>query len=88
MKKLLKSKTIHCEKRFGTQEECIEYCSKDKTRILGPWTLGVKTPGQGHRLDVVETELLFRNSNKCVKTLIKKGIEVKGIEVAKGNTRL
>lgn len=63
MKKLLQSKTIHCEKRFGTQEECIEYCSKEKTRVLGPWTLGVKTPGQGHRLDVVETELLFRNSN-------------------------
>lgn len=60
MKTLLESQTIHCEKRKGTQSEAIAYCSKEKTRVLGPWVLGLQTPGQGHRLDVYAAQQYFK----------------------------
>lgn len=37
----------HAEGRRGTAEEAIRYCSKDATRVSGPWTYGTPNPGQG-----------------------------------------
>jgi len=46
--------TAHVEKRRGTQEEACAYCSKDKTKLAGPWEFGVKSKGQGDRCDLME----------------------------------
>ncbi len=65
MKTLMGSRTIHCEKRKGTQDEVIEYCTKELTRVAGPWKLGLPTPGQGYRLDVYAAQEKFKaSSNK------------------------
>lgn len=45
----------HFEPRRGTSTDCINYCSKEETRIAGPWRHG--TPGQetqGKRTDLEE----------------------------------
>ncbi len=33
IKKFFNDQTVHIEERFGTQKQCIEYCSKEETRI-------------------------------------------------------
>jgi len=41
----------HWEARRGTHEQAKEYCSKEDTRVDGPWTRGVE-PRQGRRTDL------------------------------------
>jgi len=45
-KRLSQLKTIwnsaHWEAQRGTDEQCIEYCSKAESKIAGPWELGTK----------------------------------------------
>lgn len=43
----------HCDKRKGTRDDAITYCSKEETRIEGPWEIGDrKSGGQGTRNDI------------------------------------
>lgn len=75
----------HVEKRKGSQQQAINYCSKPETRVDGPWTHGEKTLlEQGKRTDLepVVTALRAGQSLKRVaednpETYIKffKGIE-------------
>lgn len=43
---------IHAEIRKGSQEEAIDYCTKEDTRIEPPVTFGVPSGGQGTRTDI------------------------------------
>lgn len=36
----------------GSPEQCWEYCTKNDTRVTGPWTKGTKPKGQGKRSDL------------------------------------
>lgn len=38
---------IHCESRRGTQEGAIAYCSKEDTRVAGPWQWGTPKEQRG-----------------------------------------
>lgn len=49
--KLNLSETAHWEIRRGSQQKAIEYCSKEETRWLGPFTVGEKK-AQGSRTDL------------------------------------
>lgn len=43
----------HCETRRGTREQARDYCSKEETRVHGPWEHGKwETGGQGSRVDM------------------------------------
>lgn len=42
---------VHLEQSKGTEEQNIEYCSKQESKIDGPWTLGNMTK-QGSRTDL------------------------------------
>lgn len=44
--------TAHWEIRRGTHEQARDYCSKEETRVEGPWTLG-EEPSQGARSDLL-----------------------------------
>lgn len=50
MKKILPG--AHFEARRGTQKEAIDYCSKEDTRLEGPWTYGTLKE-QGKRSDLL-----------------------------------
>jgi hypothetical protein len=41
----------HWEKRLGNHEQAKEYCTKEETRIEGPWTVG-EEPCHGRRTDL------------------------------------
>lgn len=43
----------HLEPAHGTEQQCIDYCSKEDTRIAGPWQYGTPT-SQGQRSDLAE----------------------------------
>lgn len=44
--------TCHWEPRRGSQEEAIAYCTKEDSRVAGPWEWGTKAKGQGKRSDL------------------------------------
>jgi hypothetical protein len=43
--------SLHFEKRYGSQSEAIAYCSKEDTRVDGPWEYGTCNK-QGDRTDL------------------------------------
>lgn len=49
--KLAKLAKWHIEKRKGSQQQAIDYSSKEDTRVEGPWTLG-EAKKQGQRTDI------------------------------------
>jgi len=42
------------KKARGTPEQCWDYCTKNSTRVHGPWSKGDKPDGQGKRNDIKE----------------------------------
>lgn len=44
-------RAVHWEKRKGSPFQCIEYCTKDDTRVEGPWKYG-KPSYQGKRTEL------------------------------------
>lgn len=46
LKKLVKDKTVHCEPRRGSHQQALDYCTKEDTRISGPFFIG-KEPRVG-----------------------------------------
>ena len=42
----------HCEPRFGTHAQAYEYCTKEETRLEGPFETGEPPVGAGHRSDL------------------------------------
>lgn len=42
----------HWEISKGSFEQCYKYCTKEETRVSGPWELGDKPVGQGSRTDL------------------------------------
>ncbi len=57
------SKHAHWEARQGTPAEASLYCTKDDTRVRGPWILGKISKGAGARTDLVD----FRDQIKAGK---------------------
>lgn len=46
--------TAHFERRRGTREQAVEYCSKTESQLAGPFTYGSMEVGQGYRSDLAE----------------------------------
>lgn len=42
----------HFEPRRGTQQQAIDYCKKEDSRLDGPWEFGTPSAGQGSRSDI------------------------------------
>lgn len=47
------SRTAHWEPRKGTHKQAVEYCSKEDTRLSGPFIFG-EAPQQGKRTDLAD----------------------------------
>lgn len=67
----------HFEPRAGTQEQAITYCTKEETRVDGPWTAGEKGKGSGARTDLTNAVSVFREGglkrlrDECPETYIR-----------------
>lgn len=68
VKKLL-GERAHCEISRGSDEQCVAYCSKEDTRVRGPFSFGERMSGQGKRTDIDEAaeEVLKTGSIQNVK---------------------
>lgn len=55
IKTLFKDPTMHVEQRMGSQQEAIAYCSKEETRVAGPFQAGIPC-AQGTRSDLEEAK--------------------------------
>lgn len=55
VKRLLGDETVHCEKRKGSQKQAYDYCTKEDSRVEGPYKFGEAklSDGQGKRSDLV-----------------------------------
>lgn len=53
VKTLFGESTLHLESRRGSREQAIEYCSKDLSRVAGPWYYGSCARAQGQRNDLL-----------------------------------
>lgn len=51
----------HIEAAKGSPQQCIAYCSKEETRVDGPWERGDR-PCQGERNDIEEAVQILRES--------------------------
>ena len=40
--------SVHFEKRFGNQAQAIAYCTKEDTRVDGPWEYGERPREEGN----------------------------------------
>lgn len=53
VQQILGDADAHCEEQRGSDQDCIDYCSKEDTRFEGPYEFGVRERlGQGTRNDV------------------------------------
>ena len=43
----------HWEQRNGSHQQAVDYCSKEDTRVEGPWTIGEAPVGRGKRTDLL-----------------------------------
>lgn len=43
----------HWEPRQGSHQQAVDYCSKEDTRVEGPWTIGEAPVGRGKRTDLL-----------------------------------
>lgn len=59
-KKIFGGEKIWCTKRKGTQKQAIDYCSKQQTRIDGPWSHG-EPKKQGQRNDIEQMYDMIKN---------------------------
>lgn len=54
IKDKLNEDTIHLEKAMGTPQQCRDYCTKEDTRIGGPYEFGEIGKGSGSRNDIIK----------------------------------
>lgn len=51
----------HVEVAKGSEQQCVDYCSKDETRVAGPWVFGERSAA-GKRNDLTRVrEMLAEN---------------------------
>ncbi|AUM61740.1 Rep [uncultured virus] len=62
VKRALGSDSAHLEPAHGDEDSCIAYCSKEDTRVLGPWSFGERSPGQGKRSDLDDLVQRVKNN--------------------------
>lgn len=60
--------TAHWEIRMGTHEQAVAYCTKNETRINGPWIYGTP-PEQGKRNDLALIGSLVKNKKTDIEIL-------------------
>lgn len=60
--KRLLGETAHVEIARGSEEECIAYCSKQESKVEGPWEFGVRALGQGKRSDLLEAAEIVKRT--------------------------
>lgn len=71
-KRLLDQPTAHLERRRGSRAQAIDYCTKEDTRVAGPWSHGdITTPSQqGKRNDIKDFKEWFdletRSYRQCI----------------------
>lgn len=60
------------KKARGTPQQCWDYCTKEETKVWGPWTKGERPSGAGKRNDIedfVKDAKLLKTGEKKVKDL-------------------
>lgn len=63
---------VHLEKRQGTQEQAIQYCSKAETQLVPPFTIGKKAV-QGERTDLNRAAELITEGHTVEEVIKKNG---------------
>jgi len=67
--KRILGESAHLEGRRGTKTEAIEYCRKEESRVLGPWTVGDLDecrPGARTDLDELSSAILSGNGRRRI----------------------
>lgn len=63
---------LHCDAAGGTALDNIVYCSKEESRIDGPWEMGERPSGQGSRSDLEKALVDFEKEGESMDALATK----------------
>lgn len=65
------SESAHLERRNGTRSQAIAYCTKEETRVEGPWKFGDwETNNQGKRSDIKEFKEWFFHAKRSADDIL------------------
>ncbi len=62
----------HWERRRGNHQQAEEYCTKEETRIAGPWHYGTPTCGKGQRSDIIGLKNAVLKDNMKIDEVLEK----------------
>lgn len=66
--KVFGTQSVHLEKRNGTQDQAIDYCMKEETRVEPPVEIGTRAK-QGNRTDVENAVNILKQGGKLINIL-------------------
>lgn len=61
VKRALGYDSAHLEPARGNDQQCVDYCTKEDTRVRGPWELGERDREQGKRSDLIDLAEAVKN---------------------------
>lgn len=88
IKNALEEEAIHLEPARGTANECKAYCTKEDTRVGGPYELGIMGGSQGKRNDLLALRDAIKSGASLKELIDNDAVATSAIRYLRASERL